>query len=73
MARGRPSSSATCGAMGKLASAATSGGKHAASLRVASVAAINASDQRRVRTSSQPVPDASPYSIQRSPVSQKLT
>ena len=70
---GRPSSSAMAAEMGKLASASTSGGRQAARSRCASVAASNSGDHWRVRTSSQPVPEASPYSIQRSPVSQKFT
>jgi hypothetical protein len=70
--RGRPSASAMAAAMGKLASASTSGGRHCARSRSRSIAASNCGDQRRVRTSSQPVPDASPCSIQYSPVSQWL-
>ncbi len=71
--RGRPSLSATTRAMGKLAFALTSCGRHSARSRSGSVAASIAADQSRVRTSSQPVPEASPHSIQRSPVSQKFT
>jgi hypothetical protein len=71
--RGRPNSPAMSGERGKLASGPTSGGRHADRSRYASVAASSGLDHWRVRTSSQPVPEASPYSIQRSPVSQKFT
>lgn len=70
---GRPSSSAIFDAMPKLASASTNGGRKSARFVSLSVAASISRDHVRVRTSSQPVPDASPYSIQRWPVSQKFT
>ena len=69
---GTPKCFATLGSMSNSASGAAIGGRHAARSRSASVARSRSLDHVRERTSSQPVPEASPHSQKRCPVSTKL-
>gem|GEM_PF-4819674 len=59
---GRSSSAAIVGASVNVVSSGTSGGSNASRSRCGSIACSSSGDQRRWRTSSQPVPEASPYS-----------
>jgi hypothetical protein len=68
----RPSCAAVAGAMSNSASGSAMGGRHTPRLRSRSVARSSSFDHCRVRTSSQPVPEASPYSQKYCPVRTKL-
>ncbi|MNV20990.1 hypothetical protein D3C71_1119140 [compost metagenome] len=62
---GKPSAVAVVGSMSNSASGLARGGRQSARSRSGSVARSRSRDQVRLRTSSQPVPDASPYSQNR--------